>query len=457
MATFSRFPNELLLEIWRHVQPDDIESFSLLSKNVHSLSSPFLQEHLELKHQFSSFNNGDLVSKTSTAGLLKEIIKNPRVASYVKNLSITSWRDHWENGGNGVNTLMAYPEASDERYYLHTPYTEKDMELFEQAAKRAEHVFGSVDVFINLMKAGYEDPIIALLLLLSNPKSLVIEMTGDNSYSLRTLWYIIKQAAEPLRDLVKVKILNDSNIGSVSPLVKAFATLPSMKHIHTEILGPLSRYRKIDLNLPARSSNVETLTFYCNFWDETREIDALEFCELIQGFKGLKTFSIESSAGIEPSCIYAALFTHGKHSLSTLILKFHGGDKRFIGSFRSFEVLKKLELDYNFLVDDRPPRRTRLAGLLPSSLEELQLHEELFPDVDGVGMNICLDPLLVGQELLDDKSTHLPDLKVVSFCNSLLAWADLYPIPGYDRAAPGFVDMQKACIAKGFRLDISES
>ena len=57
--------------------------------------------------------------------------------------------------------------------------------------------------------------------------------------------------------------------------------------------------------------------------------------------------------------IRAALVAHAKYSLNTLILRSRALEKYFIGSFRSFEVLKKLDMDYRFLVDCSR-RRTKI-------------------------------------------------------------------------------------------------
>ena len=169
MATISSLPNELLVEIWRHVlQPEDIESFALASKKIHAVSDPFLLEHRELEYRFSKFGTGVVCSKISAAGLLKEITTNPRVALYVKELFISSWRSRWENEEEGVNTLMAFdPQAEEEgRHYRHTPYSEKDLEIFERAVTKAKHVLGNDSYPIERIKDGHEDPLIVLLLLL---------------------------------------------------------------------------------------------------------------------------------------------------------------------------------------------------------------------------------------------------------------------------------------------------
>lgn len=83
MATFSSLPNELVIEIWRHVlQPEDIERFAMASKKIRILSSSVLLEHRKLTRDFSYLDNWDRKSKGSVAGLLKEILTNPRIALY---------------------------------------------------------------------------------------------------------------------------------------------------------------------------------------------------------------------------------------------------------------------------------------------------------------------------------------------------------------------------------------
>ena len=476
MATISGLPNELLVEIWRHILlPEDIESFAQASKQIHAVSGPFLLEHRKLKHKFTTFSNGNLLKKPA-AGLLKEITINPHVAPYVTSLVITSWRDRWDDvhpWRRVPNKLVAF--IPDEEYksapqYVHSPYEEEDMIIFEHAAKRAEHVFGNVDSLIKGIKEGKEDPIIALLLLqLTNLNDLLflVDAMEDTYHFLRVLQYASNATGtEALRRLITVILEHTLPYGSRNDedlrLVTAFATLPSVKRIHGRTIRQATNHRDLAVNLQARSSNVEDLTFHCEYGrarldqdanesgGARMDLDANAFFELIEGFKGLKTFEYKCQVDSEPFWVHAALVAHAKHSLETLILRSRHHCKEPIGSFRSFEVLKKLELDHTYLVEERGSQFTRLAGTLPSSLEELHLH-----DVD-MGSPRRLDPLWAGQEILEDKDTHLPNLSVVVFCDDFLMTANPFLEPGLDRAAPGIADLQAACNAKGFRLEIPE-
>ena len=182
MANFSALPNELLVEIWSHVQqPKDIENFALTSKNIRVVASRILLHHRELTRQFSNLEVGGQKSKVSAAGLLKEIVTDPRVALYVKVFTVTKSHVAWESPIFGVNTLMASdPQAGEDRQYLHTPYAQTDMELFEQMLNRVEcnNDPGRVWVFLQALKSGDETPIIAIMvLLLTNLKSLLVKET----------------------------------------------------------------------------------------------------------------------------------------------------------------------------------------------------------------------------------------------------------------------------------------
>lgn len=45
MASFSDLPNEMIREVARHVMPEDMEKFSLVSKRIYAVNLPFLKEH----------------------------------------------------------------------------------------------------------------------------------------------------------------------------------------------------------------------------------------------------------------------------------------------------------------------------------------------------------------------------------------------------------------------------
>ena len=217
MAKFADLPNELLIEIWSYVlQPRDIENFAFVSKTIRTLSGKILPEHRKLTRQFSSFEIGARKSTASAAGLLKEILTNPRVALYIRTVSIIDFYDSWESEAKGLNTLMAFdPEAGQKgRRYRHTPYTEEDMELFKQAMKKAKQFFNfergtegsstssydncaiEVELLNHDIERGQEFSIVVLLLLLlTNLESITVSKVHEHPLLFETLRYFRRQRA----------------------------------------------------------------------------------------------------------------------------------------------------------------------------------------------------------------------------------------------------------------------
>ena len=86
MAHFASLPNELIHEILKHVQPEDLEDFAQLSHNVFRLAVPFLEKHRALIRQYHTLRNPP--GPGSIANLLNTVIADPRVGSYMKKVEL---------------------------------------------------------------------------------------------------------------------------------------------------------------------------------------------------------------------------------------------------------------------------------------------------------------------------------------------------------------------------------
>ena len=457
MVSFSSLPNELLIEVWRHVlHPEDIESFALTSKEILALAEPFLGEHRTLKEKFSTYYTWRPGGNVSAAGLLKEITINPRVALYVKRLVINIWRGKWESPAMQVRFVskhfMLSEELNDGIVYFHKPYAETDMQIFEQVVKRNEYAFGDdmFEVLIKAIRDGREDPIVALLLLLlTNIKHLTVTIMEDHPHFSQALQHVSNaRDAQALRSLSEVELLSKFRYAAEDNLLmaKAFATLPSVKKISGSRINNAANHRRVKFNLSPRSSNVEILTYDCRNEIDC-SVDTVTFFELIKGFKGLKRFSYHSDTDQRMFAIRNALVANARFSLETLILKPRIPVRMSIGSFRGFKALKKLEIDQMHLADFDPRRGLYSVDVLPSSLEELHLHE-----FHPKGF-MCMDPRRIGMKLLEERDRHVPNLKLVTLWND----HPNYPLnldPDLDATAPGIAELQTMFLAKGLRLEL---
>ena len=279
MASFSDLPNELVVEIWSHIlQPKDIENFALASKTIRTLAGKILVDHRKLTRELSTFDISDSKSRFSPAGLLKEILTNPRVALYTKTVIISGLFHGWESEEKGVNTLKASdPEAGeDESQYRHTPYAEEDMELFKQVMEKAKQFFDfkhlrqcqtttsakyKIDHLRTIMeKHGSERPIMVLLLLLfTNLKTVAIEYAGAYDCFFDVLQYISEGRGIPiLKRLIKVKILNaHEEHAEVCLRRMSSATLPSSTNTKGEIPWVVGPDHSFSFDLRAWSMNVD--------------------------------------------------------------------------------------------------------------------------------------------------------------------------------------------------------
>lgn len=165
MATLSQLPNETITEIWGHLlEPRDLESFAMVSKQIYAKCGPLVKEHNKLKREHSFFETGPNTRASAPAILLKEILLRPCLAPYVTHLSIGRHEVQWQgpdhNGHGDTPYSMEWPKT---RY---TPYPDEDMALFLEEIWRALMRPDEFMYWITRVRAGDEAPILALLCLL---------------------------------------------------------------------------------------------------------------------------------------------------------------------------------------------------------------------------------------------------------------------------------------------------
>ena len=106
MARFTQLPNELVMQIWSFIlEPQDVESFALVSRRVEELSSPFVERSL-LRKIFSEVrirlgsNNG------RAAELFRHMFSDPRIQEYIQDLETErEWAQSWESPQPSIGAI----------------------------------------------------------------------------------------------------------------------------------------------------------------------------------------------------------------------------------------------------------------------------------------------------------------------------------------------------------------
>lgn len=417
MVRFSQLPNEMISEVWGHiVEPIDVENFALVSKHIYALGKSFVEEHNQLKREYSFVETGPGTRASAPAFLLKDVLLRPRVALYVTHLSIGRCQRVWQDpDGHDDDDRVSYskewPRTS------HAPYPDGDTALFIEAFRRVSFVpQKTVSKWIKWFKRGDEDPILSLLLLLL-PKITTLtrkSRTEREPELYETIYHIGKAEERTFLTRLRTVILhfelsvNDEDLSQWMWL-RAFTNLSPLKSIHLKHFG----FDEEDLELVASeyfipgSSNVTEMTFV------ESEVGAKTMFQLLESIRGLKRFVYvnplerEGFTQFEPFWMRVALLAHAQHSLESLKI-LYPWSRELLGNFRDFTALRELETSIHLICWTS---YDTVVDLLPASIEKLHLHigdPALCPDE----LSLVTISALVG-DLEKAKSQLLPNLRVL--------------------------------------------
>ncbi len=419
MASLSRLPNEMIAETWRHVlEPDEIESFALVSKHIYAVGSPFIMEHNKLKREFSFFETGPNTRASAPEYLLKNVLLRPRVALYVTHLSIgrhqKGWQDSNDVGYDDNTYLNDLPKTG------HGPYPDDEMGLFIKAIQKTSFIPRvEVEEWILFVWEGDEDKILALLLLfLPNLTTITLNNEALNSATFRNTIQRIALGGQQ-RFLTHLKTVclqgdfsSDNDCLKSDCWLEVFYDLPLLHAIHVK---SICIGRKVQIYIPG-SSNITELTFV------ESPVHLRTMFEILGSIKALKKFScIEPGTGFylsdldfNPFWMRAGLLAHAKHSLESLTITFSQTEGNLLGTLCDFTALRELETNIHLLI--RETKFDNLKGLLPTSIEQLHLH---------IGSHRCCDsiPSLV-KRFVREKSRRLHNLRALK-----LSWEAEMGVP----------------------------
>ena len=407
MADFSRLPNEMISQIWGNIQePEDVESFALVSKHVYAIGRPFVEEHNKLKREFAFIEIDPEMDVIAPASLLKEVLYRPRVALYVTHLSVGQFRCQWDNPGN---------DGDERPKNAHVPYPDDVMALFIETIQQSSFVPRTESSrWITSVEAGHEDPIFALLLmLLPNLVMVTVKDDGQNAHNSQETILRIAEAEKTLflTHLVTVHTVCRFYEGrSLFSWLRMFAALPSVQSIHFDGMSVAEVHDAIDDEhyFVSESYSIRELTF------TNSSIHPRFLAQLLDSIEGLKVFSYVDLhvrfREFNPFWIRTALLANAKHSLEYLKIRSAEFDQ-VIGTLRGFTALTDLETNSQLLCDRFDIHI--FVYRLPSSIEKIHLHTSLHEGLDIVSSLV--------EEIVKAKSRLIPRLKALKFTMDLVS------------------------------------
>ena len=407
MATFSHLPNEMVTKIWEYfLDPQDVQSFALVSKRIYATGAPFVDEHNKLKRKYS-FSNPVVCEGDASVLLLKKILLWPPVALYVTHLSTDQYWPGWR------------PERGIS-YSYYTPCSDDDMELFTEAIRGALVLQNEVEDWITAIKEGNDDPIVALLLsFLPNLCTMTLVVHTGFCRLAKTLRRIseTKNSAFLTRLTtvnLEVQVLSEDIFMDWEWLSTsaAFPFVQSLNVVRTDVDDrDLLRYRQC---FEPGSSTAERLALA-----KSGNCPKSMF-HLFQSFKGLKNFTYfnkdESAEPFEPYWMGNAIVVYAKHSLESLKITSEWKDytkPTTLGSFRDCTNLREMEINVD-LFRGKSSFHT-LPDLFPISIEKIHLHRGADGCFNRIERSTIANftPAIV-EAFVRAKSKLLPSLRVLT-------------------------------------------
>ena len=255
------------------------------------------------------------------------------------------------------------------------------------------------------------------------------QLSAEMSNTIRTISTVNRDAPLFMKNRLSLTKLLEldlysydrcSNANGATGVLEAFMTLPSLRALRLEGLGPLYEMNHFLYCTPP-SNLTEIKCFHCSL-SATQLARLLDHMECLQVFSYAQYTILSDGAIVKdttPAALLGVVFQYAKTSLTYLNyytdpilqlieVRFGGDADRIgsVGSFRGYEALKVLSLSCVLLFEDgKEEVPKRLINELPTSLEKLEILDEIDPK------NVQL--MFAG--MLEMKRERLPNLGHVAF------------------------------------------
>ncbi|KAI4270994.1 MAG: hypothetical protein LQ337_006327 [Flavoplaca oasis] len=373
-------PNEIITQVIDELDLTDTWSVAQTSKAIHHVSQPAMKRHRVYKAEFSLVRLGEPYMDNDDTRFegslplvfLEQVIREPRIASYLTDLRLSLWSDVPDDDFRAEQQLPAVILAA----IYNCPYI--------------------VDEVALLMPKGQAHQVAFLLTLLPNLRSMAMRCMCDEIVPVAEMvWNIVQvnhnmsSAAQgkALSKLTKISIEHhDTENGQDVVLFAPFMSLPSMRSlcgrmIRGEIDGyPCTTFH--DFRAVEHSQMDEIEMLYSS-------IDSAIWELILKPIENLKRLTYEHAGAIVGNAEYDGLGItehlrkYASHSLQHLDLTCDLGyneEDQFVGDLKGFKLLRTLRLNAKAFcpkVDNwrsRPEvEYDRMADTLPTSIQAVTL------------------------------------------------------------------------------------
>lgn len=242
MLDLLSLPNEILSDIIKTVHPDEIESFSLSCRLIHSLSKDVLREHAAKKQKYFKLNlalSGETLDNPigiHPVFMLRDILQNDRVAFYPIELVIGVLDEDW---------YLEYLETINGE--VSRTFAQYDAEIFSLLSKSPYLCSSEVARWHQAIGMGIHGATVAILLtILPNVEKITLHIKSFDESFLKEMMDRITGAIcnlsldvrrlTALSKVLDVTIVGEAMDHSLHPrdvgIFESFATLPSIKSIN---------------------------------------------------------------------------------------------------------------------------------------------------------------------------------------------------------------------------------
>ena len=388
MASFGHLPNEIILGILEFVLPEDLENFAQTSQRVFLLAKPLLEPHRQLIRRYSvtfkceQLRRDDAFWSAPIPSFFLIICNEPLIGHYIREVRLT----------------YTDPIRYNYMYYIDQDMYRKQSTLVNAVIARSnvpklQSFYDLNEMLCLKARESYEEFLVALfLLLLPNLNRLSFPWNPARGYFGDMIRQSALEGNSWLAKLTTVCVQGELVPKNLTIRdLSLFSSLPALKSLTA--MNARDHGSDIDHFFPPADSHTKQLELNNSYF--TR----LALYWYLQSFQCLQTFTLAFhdyydpfiKKQFDPNMVRAALIACAKTTLQSLTItnKSPLNPHTFLGSLQQFEALQKVRTQWTILFPQDSCLETGPSQVLPASIRELQLDDNVIYNTSKEYMTLC--------------------------------------------------------------------